>query len=67
MNDAHKIAVLGKDVYMLYVLEMVRDSGLLLFLWRYQSPKFAGVADVTCNGAFRWAVEHCGKHCAISD
>jgi hypothetical protein len=30
MNGAHKIAVLGKDVYILYVAEIAQDSGLLL-------------------------------------
>ena len=30
MNDAHKIAGLGKDVYIFYVAEIAEDSGLLL-------------------------------------
>ena len=33
MNRAHKIAVFGKDVYILYVTEMPQDSRLLLLLW----------------------------------
>jgi hypothetical protein len=30
MNAAHKITVFGKDVHILYVVEMARNSGLLL-------------------------------------
>ena len=30
MNDVHKIAVLGKDVYILYMVEMAHYSRFLL-------------------------------------
>ena len=62
MNDAHKIAVFRKDAYMLYVAKMTRHSMLLLFLWTLVSPKFASIADVTYNGAFRLAGEDFGKN-----
>jgi hypothetical protein len=32
MNGAHKIAVFGKVVYILYVVKIPEDSGILLFL-----------------------------------
>jgi len=31
MNNAHKLAVFGKDVYMLYVVEMAKNSRVLIF------------------------------------
>jgi hypothetical protein len=33
MNGAHKLALFGKDVYILYVSEMVRDSTFLLIVF----------------------------------
>jgi hypothetical protein len=50
MNVAHKIAVLGKDVYILYVVEMARNSGLLLLIY---TPEQAEKCKVTiCNLLF---------------
>jgi hypothetical protein len=49
MNDAHKIAVLGKDVHILYVAEIARNSGLLLYLLSFGKPKNLRLPDVTCN------------------
>jgi hypothetical protein len=39
MNDAHKIAVLGRDVHILYVAEMARNSGLLLLINTLGNPR----------------------------
>jgi hypothetical protein len=53
MNNVHKIAVLGGDVYILYVAEMAQNFRVLLFLWRFESSKFAGIAELTCKGTVR--------------
>jgi hypothetical protein len=39
MNDAHKIAVFGKNVYILYVADMVGDCGILILAYRLRSSK----------------------------
>jgi hypothetical protein len=39
MNDAHKIAVFGEDVYILYVAEMTYHSMLLLLIYTFDHPK----------------------------
>ena len=39
MNDVYKIAVLGKDIYMLYVAEMALDCTILLLTYTLGSPE----------------------------
>jgi hypothetical protein len=39
MNGAHKIAVFGENVHMLYVAEMARNSGLLLLTYTLGNPQ----------------------------
>ncbi len=56
-----RIADFGGNVYILYVAEMALNCMILLFLWRFESSKFAGIADVTCKGTVRWAGEPYGK------
>jgi hypothetical protein len=43
MNEAHKIAVFGKDVYLLYVFKIPEDSRILLCLRRNKKPKYSGI------------------------
>jgi hypothetical protein len=43
------IAFFGENVYILYVPEMARNSGLLLYLLTFQKPKNLRLPDVTCN------------------
>ena len=49
MNGALKIAVLGNDVYMLYMSEMAPDSRFLLCLLTFKRPKNRGLALQYCN------------------
>jgi hypothetical protein len=46
MNGIHKIAVLRQDVYILYVAEMARNSGFLLFLETIRSRKFFRILNL---------------------
>jgi hypothetical protein len=39
MNSVHKIAVFGKDVYILYVVELVHDCIFLLFFYTFGEPE----------------------------
>ncbi len=62
MNGTHKIAVLGKDVYILYVAEMAPDSRFLLLIY---TPEQAEKCKVTgCNLHFL-RIAHYGKYCAF--
>jgi hypothetical protein len=63
MNDAHKIAVLGRDVYILYVAEMVQNCSILLFFYTCESPKFSSISVVIYNDAVRSGGVNYGKYC----
>ena len=49
MNDAHKIAVFGKDVHILYVVDISANARMLLYLLTFEKPKNLRLPDVTFN------------------
>jgi hypothetical protein len=58
MNVAHKIAVLGKDVHILYVAEMAHDCMFLLLIYTLSNPEKRKVT--ICNLQFL-RIAHYGK------
>ena len=44
-----RIAFLGENVHILYVAEMARHSGLLLYLLSFEKPKNLQLPNVTFN------------------
>ena len=61
MYSAHKIAVLGRDVHILYVAENGKNSGLLIFFYSSEGRKFSSIADVIYYGSVRSAGKDYGK------
>ena len=57
MNAVHKIAAFGRDVYILYMLEMVMDCTILLLIRTFESSKFSSIPDVIYYGTARSASE----------
>ena len=49
MNDAHRIADIGKNVYILYVAELVQDSELPLSNQGIEKPRFFCIVYVCLN------------------
>jgi hypothetical protein len=62
MIDAHKIAVLGEDVYILYVGEIAHDSRFLLLIYSLDNPEKRKVSG--CNLHFL-RIAHYGKKPSI--
>jgi hypothetical protein len=61
MNDAHKIAVFGKDVYILYIAEMAQDCMFLLYLLTLEKLKNFRLADEYFNESRFSQIQPFGK------
>jgi len=62
---AQRIAFFGGNVLILYVVELARNCMILLFLWTFESLKFAGIANVTCKSVFKSTGVSNGKKSAL--